>query len=302
MHGLSWVRTIRFSLLAIAGVIASPVMAEDEFPNEVAAREGAVALEPISQWNMDYAENKCRLARMFGTEEEQHLLFFEQYAPGAQFGMTLAGPELRRFRSAPAIEFGLARNEPMQSKEEFSKGEFETIGPAIIFSTFGISLPSDEAATSSASINLDEAETVDRVVLRRGGRILSFETGNMKAPFEALNTCTNDLLVSWGLDPEKHESYTPPKWENALAIAQRIQATYPEPARRAGEGGNFRARVIVEADGEVSDCLLSNSTQTRRLESDACDEMADAIFTPALDAEGNPMRSFFETAILYRMN
>ena len=58
-------------------------------------------------------------------------------------------------------------------------------------------------------------------------------------------------------------------------------------------------RVIVEADGSVSECFVENSTETERLESPACREMLKSEFEPARDAEGQPMRSFYASSISY---
>jgi len=241
---------------------------------------------------------------LFGPDDNSHLLFFEQGAPGSAFGVSLAGPEISRFRNANRIYIGMERDEPVAENTDFNRGDIESVGPAIIITTLSIGSDEEPSALSplrGAGINLEEAGTIDRVVMRRGRHILSFETGDMMPPFQALNTCTQDLLRDWGLDPEQHAAYIRPRWINEDAIVQRIADQYPRRARAFGEQAIFRMRAIVETDGSVSDCHLENSTETRRLESPACREMMDAQFEPARDAQGNPMRSFYGTSITYRM-
>ena len=85
------------------------------------------------------------------------------------------------------------------------------------------------------------------------------------------------------------------------SLVTRRQKVLPE-ALRKGESGIFRLRVIVEADGKISDCVINNATITESLESPACREMRGANFEPALDKDGNPMRSFYTTQIVYRIN
>ncbi len=285
----------------LAGALATPAMAEDEFPGDLAARDGAIVLKANGPWNIDFGANKCRLARLFGQDDNSHLLFFEQASPGGGFGVSLAGPEVSRFRNANRIFMGMERDEPMTAHTEFRRGDIASIGPAIIFATYAIGRDGERPALSGAGIDLGEAATIDRVVMRRGRHVLSFETGDMMPPFQALNTCTQDLLRDWGLDPEQHAAYTRPRWINEEAIVRRIVDQYPSRARAFGEQAIFRMRAIVEIDGSVSDCHLENSTETRRLESPACREMMDARFEPARDADGNPMRSFYGTAITYRI-
>lgn len=299
------------SVLALALGATNAAADEGDYPNSLvegaADNDKIVLLQPISPWNIDFAENRCRLSRVFGSEDDMHLLFFEQAAPQGAFGLTVAGSEVRRFQRNRNLFVGMERDEPMKEIERVGIGDVDQVGPAVIISSFTINpegfvdmVNEDEVqALRKAGIDLTEAETVDRLVFQRGGRVLSFETGNMMAPFQALNVCTGDLLRDWGLDQARHESYRLPVWTNQSAIVRRIVDDYPDPALRRGEQGIFRMRVIVETDGTVSDCHLEKSTETDRLESPACNAMMNAEFDPALDAEGNPMRSFYATTITY---
>lgn len=296
-------RTIYPALLVAACASAPAAADEGDYPNDLAASDDAIILQPISPWNIDFGENRCRLTRVFGSSDDQHLLYFEQAAPGSNFGMTLAGSQVQPFTNVRRLYIGMERDETMRLRERFARGDVAGVGPAVILTSFGFGSRGPEGAPQdalrSAGIDLAEAETADRIVLQRSGRVLSFETGNMMPPFQALNTCTKDLLRDWGLDPEQHSTYYPPRWSNQRTLARRLQQQYPSEALRAGEQGIFRLRVIVEADGTVSDCHLEESTEMDRLESPACREMRRARFEPARDAEGNPMRSFYATTISY---
>jgi len=294
------IRSLPVAFIA-AGLALAPVptAAQDSFPDALAAQEGATRLEPIIAWNIDFGENRCRLTRLFGSESDRHLIMFEQGAPGTSFGLTLAGSGLANFRTAGKVDLGMERDEPLETKDRFGKGQIPDLGPALIFSNIGIGRAAPPGPLQAAGLDLEEAATIDRVVLRRGKTVLSFETGNMKDPLAALNACTDDLLVQWGLDPVAHRNHVPPKWINESAVTERIVAVYPSAARRTGEQAIFRLRVTVETDGSVSDCLIEESTVTQRLESPACKEMQRAVFEPARDSAGQPMRSFYATTITY---
>jgi len=93
-----------------------------------------------------------------------------------------------------------------------------------------------------------------------------------------------------------------PRWTNEQAVVRRIQATYPLQALRRGESGIIRLRVTVEEDGSISDCILDKATIAESLDPPACREMRRAEFEPALDKGGNPMRSFYQTNIIYRVS
>jgi hypothetical protein len=61
-----------------------------------AAEKPATVLEPTSQWVVDYADNNCRLIRMFGTDKGAIKLVFEQVAPRSPMTVMLVG----KFRAA----------------------------------------------------------------------------------------------------------------------------------------------------------------------------------------------------------
>jgi len=293
---------------ALALVLGStPALADEtDYPNDLAARAEAddkiVALQPISPWNIDFAENRCRLSRVFGSAEDMHLLFFEQAAPQASFGITFAGSQLSRFQPGRGLLIGMRGDVAMEELGRYNIGDVEQVGPAIIIANHEVGRLVEVEGQVQGGIDLAAAEKIDRIVLQHRERALSFETGDMMPPFQALNTCTGDLLRAWGLDQEQHASYTPPVWSNQRRIVDRIVRAYPQRALRDGEGGIFRMRVIVEADGTVSDCLIEKSTITESLESPACKEMEKARFEPALDAQGQPMRSYYATTVTYAVN
>ncbi|HSM53211.1 MAG TPA: TonB family protein, partial [Erythrobacter sp.] len=129
------------------------------------------------------------------------------------------------------------------------------------------------------------------------------ETGNLGDPVAVLNSCTRGILKVWGLDPVEHDTLTRlPRWLNRPEIVRAIVARYPAKALRKGEQGIFRMRVTVEKDGSVSECDLDSATITESLQSPACKEMLKARFAPALDKDGQPMRSFRMANIIYQIS
>ena len=56
-----------------------------------AADKPATVLEPASQWVVDYADNNCRLIRMFGSDNDAVKLVFEQVAPRSTMTVMVVG-------------------------------------------------------------------------------------------------------------------------------------------------------------------------------------------------------------------
>ncbi len=284
---------MRRTLLALAALSAA-----------VPAHAAPVVLTPSSPWNVDYADEKCRLVRTFGEGEDRHLLAFQQYWPARKFGMTVAGSGFDGFVSGARTDLRLFEgHEPIRS-EPFA-GKVETFGDAVIYSNLAFK-QSEEATDQSAAtgavplIDTAFAGQVRFLEFRQRSKQVRLETGSMDAAFEVLNQCTMDLLRQWGLDPEQHRTArSGPEWLNRDALVRRIVANYPREASAQGEQGIMQMRVIVAADGSVESCTMLKATNTTQLESPACEVMQRAKFEPARDAAGQPFRSFYATVITY---
>jgi TonB family protein len=283
------------ALAALPALVAMPVQAK------------VVEVAPSSPWNVDFGENKCRLARFFGQGENQHLLFFEQYWPGERFGMTVAGPSFKRYRSGDRTDLKFfAAQEPIETKPfTGTVGEF---GDGVIYSTAGLvkfDEPKNQDETAPVRVpQLDKeaARQVEFVSLRQRGDEVRLLSGPLDEAFAVLDDCSLDLIGTWGLDVAQHRTATRlPRWINKDAVVRRIVAVYPREALNAGEQGIMRMRVTVSAEGAVEDCAIIKATDTERLESPACQAMRTARFEPALNAAGQPMRSYHVESIVYVM-
>lgn len=294
-------RALGLVLAAGSISIAAPAMADD----------GTVILEPSSYWSVDFGEEKCRLARAFGEGEGRHLLFIEQGGPKSSFGFMAIGPAFERFKRPDRIEIQFGEFEPMTDHIPML-GETEGFGASLIYTNmvFERHTKAENAAEEAQPrkaplprLDVETANRIDSISVSYGKRKVVFNTGDLSEAVTVMNECALNFVEAWGLDRGAHESMVqPPKWKNEQAVARRIQATYPSQALRRGESGIIRLRVTVEEDGSVSDCILNKATIADSLDSPACREMRKAQFEPALDENGEPMRSFYLTNIIYRVS
>lgn len=287
-------RLFHFGVAAGLASLTVPVAAE--------AKDGPVVLTPSSPWNAHFATDKCRLAGVFGEGEQRHVLFLEQHYPGTGAALTVAGPAFQKFRGQRAVSLSFSdTDEPL--KTEPYKGDMGDLGPALIYN--GITFLDDETDAQTSQSAVGQLDTsfgadMDYIALTQGKKSVRFETGSMGQAFEVLNNCMTSLITQWGLDAQQQITATKrPVWRNERAIARRIAAEYPSEALRAGESGILRLRVIVDAQGQVEECVLNAATKTEKLESPACKQMRKAKFEPALDANGQPMRSYYSTSVTY---
>lgn len=278
------------------------------FAQSAFAADQPVVLAASSNWHLDYAEQSCRLARTFGDAEALSVVFLTQHGPSGSFEMTLAGESLDRFTSNRDVMMQFGPSGAERETKPFT-GDVEGVGPALIYSGLDLEDESEETeedtaevATSLPAIDVERASGMDYIEISQRNRGVRFATGPLDKAFAALNACSENLLGSWGLDVERHRSLTRmADWTNSEAITSRIVRDYPAKALRRGEQAIVRALLLIDEKGGVDRCDLTNATNSEALPAEACRALDDAVFEPALDSQGQPMRSFYITKIVYKM-
>lgn len=273
-----------------------------------------VVLEPQSPWSMDFGDTRCRLARLFGEEDDKHIVIFDQFGPGNAFLLTLAGSSYSQFKGREDV-WTHFNSEQQPFKNEAYMGDLGSYGEALVFSSSSLTerqtdaeeepsaAPEQPDSPALEQLDVETAKAARFVHVRQGDREVRLRTGPMGDAFTLLNQCTQGLIESWGLDADAHLTMQRlPEWLNEKQIAKKIARRYPERALMNGESGVVNLRVKVSETGSVTECVVENVTETRILQSPACETMRRARFEPALDAEGKPMESFYQTRITYRAN
>ncbi|OYX64667.1 MAG: hypothetical protein B7Y88_11270 [Sphingomonadales bacterium 32-64-17] len=282
-----------------AATLAAPTRAED------------IRLAPSSEdkWILNYAEQKCRLARYFGEEDDRYLMMLDQFQPGTHVTLTVAGDEMWRYAERDNVQLELS---PLFSNlsvyaDSVSFGDFRTaifLGLTIAPKHDGEPEHSRYDVSGLPHINASALEGDAALKFSRRSGSITFELPGLAAALNALNDCTRDLVYSWGLDLDSQDRMRR-KAEpiNFQEIAERISNSYPSRAFHEGEQATLALRIIVDADGSIEECQVNEITSTRYLRSPACDEFGDrAMFAPAEDANGKPIKSYYAATIGYRIN
>lgn len=295
-------------------------------PGAASAQEQV--FEPSSSWQLDYADEQCRMGRVFGTGETRTVFLFEQFAPGSSFSWTIAGSAVKAMRRNRDIDlqfgpgfgsFAVSQNDGMT---------FGDLGEAVVGR--GYEPPSGIVATSaklpeahrsegakalptSAAVPMESARfmldpqdgrMIDHVALwQKGQQRIVLRLGNMERAFKAMNDCTDNLANSWGLNPAiLRTQVTPVSWLNERDVIRAIVKHYPSGALRSGNQANFYLRVIVAEDGTVADCTLTKQTVAENFNDTVCPIIQrEAKFEPARDAAGRGVKSFVTSGVLYRI-
>ncbi|WP_279351115.1 energy transducer TonB [Erythrobacter litoralis] len=281
------------------------------FASPVYAQEGVVTLEPNGNWNLDFGEYRCRLARLFGTEEDKTIFYIEQTSPSNTFTWLVAGGLIERLGSARniGVSFGTFPEQKFGRSDSYGRSsyDFGEFGNALTGIGYKPLIPNDEQNSSDVplrtfmSLDAMAGEKIDHVSFSRRDRTVRLATGNMKAAFEALNTCTKDLYAFWGIDVEKlGNAVQGPRSRNMERVAQRLLQHYPKAAEQRGEDAIMNLKIIVGADGKVERCIAIHQTKAENFDNFACETMEKyAEFDPAVDAKGKPVRSVASQTVRY---
>lgn len=269
-------------------------------PGELAAKDGAIVLEPSSPWQLDARADRCTLARRFSSEEGPGLLAFEQFAPGSRFDVTIAAPDLASERRGSWFYGGMRSDWDVVTINPI---EFDLPGYGDAATLVGASIEKEpEDAVDGkplvrVAIDLDAAELSERMVLQRTTRIVSFETGNMRAPFEALNACSARLLDDWELGQIEGEEYTPAKMSNPRTYFARLNRELLRTKKLTGDGVLLRLQARIAADGSVSRCRFDTLAAGQSDLPDICSEISAMQFEPARNKEGEAIASLFALSV-----
>lgn len=299
------------ALLSIA-LIAHPAFAVEKLPS--------ISLKPSSAWVIDYGVEKCTLAREFGEGEQQAMVVFYRYQPSETFNLTLVGKSFKiasTHREAK-IQFG-----PLELVQDlqYSNGTFAG-SPSLVFnSRIRVApLSTNEQAEAEqhwkrkkkdatyqdlnpAPINEDRQKAIKFIEIGAPlKQSLRLETGAMLKPLAALQDCANNLPTGWGIDVEKHKNLKAKPMPTTYPGDWVTTNDYPQEMIRQGQPANVVFRLNIGVDGKPTTCHIQVSTRPKAFDDAVCGKITKrARFTPALDADGNPIASYYINQVNFRL-
>lgn len=302
--GRNLFKIIRGGFFAGAALLVSSANAKDR---------PTIVLAPSSDWQVHKAEDSCRVARIFGEGARKSLVYFERYEPGDQFFLLVAGNPLKAARGDPQTSFDFGP-EGYQHSAYWSNGNFAGFGHALMVNQLTI-LPVDDPAGTGRRFDPETAGTDTDVfgqqlrpeqeakiewleVRRKGNAPVRFMLGSMGEPFAALRACTDEMIARWGIDLDAHRTLTRAAAPASSPGEWMSVRDYPLQLLRDGTVGLVQFRLSVGADGTTTACHIQRSTRPAEFDEAVCKVlMRRARFTPALDANGQPIASYWRSAV-----
>jgi hypothetical protein len=271
---------------AITSLIATPA----------AAQEKVRVFKPVGQWSVDYGDDYCRLAHNFSDGSETLALAVERIQPGPMARMVLVSNAIKPFRSAEDIGWHFTPSDPerkarythaptAEGPEYYNLGEF-MLAPA---AAPGPPPPYDRQQEQAI------AKGLTGFVLDSGlNAPVEVDTGDLSQPIAALQKCADDLAGTWGLDAAKLQSQKSPPMPAGGGVGWLPQGTIPFTEFGKLMGGSNQVRLLVDAAGKPTSCAIHWATLDAKTNTAICKALMDkAQFTPAKDAAGQPMASYW---------
>jgi hypothetical protein len=293
------------ALLAIGAVAVTPLHAQ--------SAKTALVLKPSTPWHVDYAEDRCRLMREFGSGDTQVFAIFDRYGPGDRFRMTLAGKPVKYGSEAKAaLRFGPSEAE---QKQQFYSGNLGEL-PAMVFqSQFRVAPPTPQEQPAIdrkrpgddwielAPIAAERAAAIRYLQVGQPLRQpVTLEIGALRKPFEALDKCVDNLMVSWGIDAERHKTLKQRVMPTVSPSSWVVAQDYPLKMLSAGQPAIVEFRMSVDETGKPTACHIQSTTRPKEFDAAVCGSlMKRARFTPALDAAGKPIASFYRNTVRFAL-
>lgn len=265
----------------------------------------AASWKAAGPWAADYGDDYCDLGRVFTDGKSQLTFMIERTQPGPFLRLMLVGEGVRPFRGAAqwGVKFGPTGQNwkaPILISKTGDGKQYFDLGPTMMSpptpgapGTPPVFKPYKKDEERAAAKALSSFEMGEGLV-----EPITLETGSLDAPIGALQTCVTDLIASWGLDAKRHETLTKPAAPQGPASAWVPNGTIPFTEFQKVLGGKNTFRVMVDETGKPTACIVQRATVTESVNKSTCDAiMKNAKFTPATDAAGQAMPSYWITEV-----
>ena len=152
------------------------------------------------------------------------------------------------------------------------------------------------------SISMERTRNIEWLELSRRGTTIRLATGPMDIPITGMQTCMEELALHWGIDVAAHRTLSRLAEPETSPATWIRSADYPDDALRSGEQAVLNYRLTVGPNGVPTDCDIVRFTNATEFDAVSCKRMMErARFTPALDAQGQPIKSVYLGTIRFQM-
>lgn len=282
---------IQFALFApLAAILTAPAYADDS------------VLAPSSDWKQREYEDRCRVSRNFGEGEDRVTLWLEQGGAEQIYNLTLLGKPF-------ANPYGLGIRLKPGNEEEIVRSylALKSSTGRPVLRMYGLTfvqpeLDRDEnAKRPDISIDRERVAAIETLGIRGAGlKALELQLGSMSAPITFLQDCGRRLQFTLSATMRAISGEARPP--QPIDFDNWIQTNdWPTYLVRAEMEGTIGIRLTVNAKGSATSCNVLGSNKPQLFDDAVClGLLKRAKFEPALNGDGEPVASYFNTSVTFR--
>jgi TonB family protein len=238
--------------------------------------EPPTELLPSGKWQVEYAKSSCIISRAFG-EGAQKMLFGLKPAPYSDVVSIFVIQPSQKGRGVRGT-----------ADVKLSSGFVPQTADFTSVTASGMRV----TTISLSRATLDALAKGDSIAIKAGNLVkVSLKPSAFDKALKSFDECEADLLESWGFSRAAQ-----------AAIAERPKGTliglfspddYPSSAIESGISGTVGFRLRIEAQGDISECAVIESSGSSILDRATCAiAKKRAHFLPAIGKDGKPTWSF----------
>lgn len=255
-----------------------------------------ISLAQDGNWVANYEDASCQLLGKFGTGKSAIVAIFTRFEPSDIFHLSLQGENLKPLGNSAKVMLGFGPGQP----ERETLPSLATLAdkPLLIFGSQrfdGWTQPPGREEVKPPPVTPAQEATVSHLDVRLPGQFnYRLMLGSMGKPMATVRHCMDGLLEHWGYSPAAYAAQsrraTPSNYPGNWVSSD----DYPLRALKRRQDGIVQFRLDLDEAGKILNCHILSRTNPDEFADLSCRLLTRrARFEPALDAAGDPTRSFF---------
>lgn len=246
-----------------------------------AAVQPAVAepRQPTGKWVVHFDQSQCLAERTYGTAAQPLTLALKQPPMGSAMQVSVVTKKNIAEPEQVNATIRFAGQQPIQGNMVVFRPKGQALG------VYQMNLPLDQLARGAGAGSMH---------IQAPGFDETFAISGLEPLTRVLAECVEDLRQTWNVDQASAGGGNARPDAGGRLAGVFTADDYPPQALETGNAGAVEMALLVDEQGRVADCSVIETSGVAILDSQSCAIVRErASFTPAVGADGKPIKSAF---------